>query len=234
MRKAPRAVAAASAAVLLAGCAALPSGATAQSQHLHEDWLIFFWFGVAVAAIVYVLILLPLVRWRRRSHEPYPPQFNQNVPLEIGYTVVPLLIVVYLFSVSYSNEVAVDALAAQPDVTVDVTAYDWSWRFRYPGTRIDIAGTPQSPPQLVLPVGKTTRINLTSADVNHAFWVPAFLFKRDAIAGVINRFDFTPLRVGIFRGECAEFCGLDHADMTFTVRVVDDASFSRWLRSQGT
>lgn len=207
----------------------LPVGATTQAASLHEDWSTFFYAGIAVAAVVYVLILLPLVLWRRRG-DTYPPQFRENPPLEIACTVLPLLIVAYLFYVSYENETDVEALAAAPDVTVYVTAFDWSWRFRYAGTPVDVAGTPEQPPELVLPVDETTRIDLRSADVNHAFWVPAFLFKRDAIPGIDNRFDLRPDKVGIYRGECAEFCGLRHSSMTFTVRVVDDAAFARWLR----
>lgn len=220
-------------AVLAGACAYLPAGATTQAARLHADWSIFFFAGIAVAAIVIALILVPLFAWRRRTGGALPPQFRDNPALEIACTILPLLLVAYLFYVSYANENAVEALASGPGATVDVTAFDWSWRFEYEGTDVDIVGTPEQPPQLVLPVDETTRIVLRSADVDHAFWVPAFLFKRDAIPGIENRFDLRPVNEGVYRGECAEFCGLDHAAMTFSVRVVDDASFARWLAAGG-
>lgn len=210
------------------GCAALPPGATVQSESLHEDWAVFFACGLVVATIVYALILFPLWRWRRRD-ERFPAQTDRNVPLELTYTAIPLLIVAALFWITYRNETTVEALSASPDVTVQVTAFDWSWRFRYPSASVDVVGTPQHPPEMVLPVDATTRIALGSADVDHAFWVPAFLFKRDAIPGMTNTFDLRPTTIGVFQGECAEFCGLAHADMRFTVRVVDRSTFERWL-----
>jgi len=217
-----------------ASCAYLPTGTTAQSDRLHEDWSIFFFAGAIVAAVVVVLIMLPLVLWRRRGDGvAHPPQFRENAPLEIACTLVPLAIVAFLFYASYADENAVDALEATPAVTVDVTAFDWSWRFRYEGSNAEVVGTPEQPPELVLPVNETAQIDLRSADVNHAFWVPAFLFKRDAIPGIDNRFDLRPDKIGVYRGECAEYCGIGHSGMTFSVRVVDDATFARWLRSGG-
>jgi cytochrome c oxidase subunit 2 len=81
---------------------------------------------------------------------------------------------------------------------------------------------------MVLPLGEVTRIEITSVDVNHAFWVPDFLFKRDAIPGQTTAFDLQPARLGTYLGRCAEFCGLNHALMTFTVRVVTPDDFQRW------
>ena len=168
-----------------AGCGAyaLPAGATTQAQLLRCDWTVFTFAGLLVAVVVSALIVLPLIAWRRRS-EQYPPQFRRNPKLEISYTIVPLLMVVALFVVTYRNEVAVEHLSPHPANVIDVTAFQWSWRFHYLNTSIDVVGTPHAPPQLVLPVGETTRINLTSSDVNHGFWIPAFLFKRDAVAGL--------------------------------------------------
>lgn len=217
------------------GCGeyALPLGATTQGQVMHQDWTIFFYAGLAVAVIMIGLILLPLVVWRRRS-EAYPPQFRRNNRWEIVYTGIPVLMVLGLFWLTFVDEGVVQHLSAHPANSVNVIAFRWSWEFRYPGHHIDYAGTPQNPPQLVLPVNETTQIYLTSRDVNHDFWVPAFLFKRDAIAGVNNYFDLRPIHLGVFRGECAVFCGLEHAHMTFTVRVVSQAQYARWLQSGGS
>lgn len=218
-----------------AGCGvyALPAGDTTQAQILHQDWTVFTLVGLFVAAVVFGLILFPLFVWRRRKDE-YPPQFRQNYKLEIVYTIIPLLMVIALFAVTYRDEIAVEHLEPHPANAVDVLAFQWSWHFHYVGTAINIVGTPNAPPQLVLPVNETTRINLTSSDVNHEFWVPAFLFKRDAIAGIKNSFDLRPIRVGVYLGRCAEFCGFDHALMTFTVRVVSRAAYDRWLHAGGS
>ena len=208
----------------------LPDAVTTQAQALVGDWRLFLIAGLGVAAIVYGLILWPLLVSRRKDDR-LPPQFSKNTPLEITYTVIPLLIVAGLFVYSSRVEGQVEQLTPAPDQTVEVTAFRWSWRFVYPRYGIEVSGTPAQPPQLVLPAGETTRIDLTSADVNHAFWVPAFWFKRDAIRGIVNHFDLAPQRLGVYRGECAEFCGLDHAHMVFTVRVVSAAEFQQWMRA---
>ncbi len=98
---------------------------------------------------------------------------------------------------------------------------------------VTTTGTPAAPPTLYLPVGETTEIELRSADVTHSFWVPAFLFKRDAIPGMTNVFDLTPNRTGSFPGRCAQFCGLRHALMTFTVQVVPRTAYVRYLAARG-
>jgi cytochrome c oxidase subunit 2 len=206
--------------------------ATVQGQTMRGDWAIFLAASVVIGVIVYALILAPLVLWLRRS-DALPRQFSRNAPIEIGSAALSLLIVVGLFYVTYGREMRVDAIVAHPFATVDVTAFRWSWRFTYPGTRVSIVGTPQNPPELVLPQDQTTRIVLRTSDVNHPFWVPAFLYKRDAIPGKTNQFDVTPVRAGVFRGHCTQFCGLDHALMTFTVRVVPAGEYRRWLATGG-
>lgn len=219
-----------------AGCVstlALPPGATTQGQTMHQDWTIFFYSGLAVAVIVGALIIIPLAVWRRRSEE-YPPQFRRNTRWEVVYTGIPILMVIALFGITYIEEAKVEYLDPHPANVVEVIAFRWSWEFRYPGHPIAIAGTPQNGPQMVLPVNETSLIHLTSRDVNHALWIPAFLFKRDAIAGIDNYFDLRPTQMGIYRGQCAEFCGLDHALMRFTVRVVTQDAYARWLRSGGS
>ena len=208
--------------------------ASLQAEDLRGVWVIFFATACVVAVFVYTLIFYSLVRWRAKNDAHTPPQFKQNAPLEITGVIIPLLIVIGLFYITYTREVSNDALHPGPYATVDVKAFRWSWTFSYPGHNITITGTPQTPPQLVLPAGKLTQINLYSEDIDHSFWVPAFLFKRDAIPSYPNHFDLTPNKVGVYNGNCSEFCGLDHALMTFTVRVVPAADYDRWLATGGT
>jgi cytochrome c oxidase subunit 2 len=216
----------------LAGCSALPLGGTVQSQSLRGMWIVFFWSGIFVAVVVYGLIAWCVLRYCKRPGDvAYPQQFRRNGRWEIFYTVVPIIMVVALFAISYPAERHVEAIAQQQGVVVDVTAFRWSWRFEYPQLGTTVIGTAQAPPEFELPIGETVRFNLTSVDVDHSFWVPDFLFKRDAIPGLENVFDWTPIKRGVFRGECAEFCGLDHALMSFTLKVVSRSDFDRWIRA---
>jgi cytochrome c oxidase subunit 2 len=207
---------------------------TAQAHGLFTDWLIFVAAGLAVALVVSALILFPVVRWHRRAGDALPPQFHENKRWSIVYISLPIAIVIALFVISDRIESRNDAVVAHPDNRVEVTAYRWEWRFAYPQTGRVVDGTLTHVPELVLPSGVTTQIDITANDVNHAFWVPAWGFKRDAIPGKINTFDITPLREGTYRGECGEFCGLDHALMAFTVRVVSPQAYRTWLATRRT
>lgn len=213
--------------------------ASLEGMDLRGVWYIFFGAGLFVAVIVYGLIFFSLLKWRKRSASAgtvAAAQFHTNAGIEITGVVIPIIIVIGLFYITYIREDVVDFLRPGPYAVVDVTAYRWSWQFRYPGHPIVANGNPnmETTPQMVIPVGKMTQINLYSSDVVHAWWVPEFLFKRDATPGYTIHFDVTPTHTGSFLGECVEFCGLDHALMRFTVKVVPVAQYDRWLASGGT
>lgn len=208
-----------------------PPGATEQGQDIAGLYHLMFWIAIGVGALVLGLILYSAVRFRRRN-EDLPEQTRYHVPLEITYTVIPVLIVLFIFGATWRVEHRVDHLDANPAVTVDATAFQWQWRFTYPQYGITIIGTPTSYPTFVVPVGGPVRIELRAQDVVHAFFVPRFLFKRDAIPGKLNEFDLTIPQAGKFYGECAEFCGLNHSDMGFYVRAVPRAEFDRWVQRQ--
>ncbi len=198
---------------------------------MRADWYVFVAAGIFVGVYVYACIFWCLVRYRRGARA--PEQFEGNTPLELLYVAVPFVLVLALFGVTYAIEMPVDRVAAHPANEVAITAFRWSWRFAYPNG-VTTAGTPDFPPTLYLPLGESTQIDLRSADVTHSFWVPAFLFKRDAIPGMTNVFDVSPTRAGRFPGRCAQFCGLEHATMTFVVAVVSRAAYQRYLASGGT
>jgi cytochrome c oxidase subunit 2 len=179
------------------------------------------------------LILWATIRYRRRpGDDDLPPQFREHLGLEIAYTLIPILIVVGLFVLTYRTETTVEDLVAAPAATVRVEAFNWSWRFTYEDSGATVFGTPDDPPEAVLPVGRPVRFLLTSPDVIHSFFVPDFLFKRDAIPGRTTMFDLTIDRPGTYQGRCAEFCGLDHWRMRFTIRAVPPAEFEAWLAEQ--
>jgi len=130
---------------------------------------------------------------------------------------------------TFRTENKVDLVSSDPALVVNVTAFQWQWRFEYPRSGVNVIGRVEEPPTLVLPVGQTVRINLRATDVDHAFFIPDFLFKRDALPGFPNQFQLNIHRPGVYRGECAEFCGLNHADMNFAIRAVPPAEFRTWL-----
>ncbi len=198
---------------------------------MQQSWIVFVCAGAFVGIYVYGAILWCVFAYRRERHE--ARHFSGNPPLEMIYTIIPLLMVIGLFLLTFHDEMAVDHVVARPENRVSVTAFRWSWRFGYNGDRITSTGTPLQPPTLYLPLNRTTEIDLATADVNHSFWVPGFLFKRDAIPGMTNVFDITPSRTGSYLSRCAQFCGLDHALMTFVVQVVPDGAYDRYIASDG-
>ena len=204
---------------------------TEEATTVDTVWWIFFWIAMAIGALVTVLVLFCVVRFRRRDAA-LPRQVHHNLPVEIFYTSVPLVIVAGLSVVTLISLADLER-ADEPDLTVDVTAFQWQWRFEYPDSGVVVSGAEQSDrPVLVLPSESTVRFRLTSQDVIHSFWVPEFRFKRDVWPGEVQEFDVEMLdRTGDFpdAGACAEFCGLDHTTMRFSLRIVTTAEFDAWL-----
>ena len=145
-----------------------------------------------------------------------------------------------LFVATYRAEARVDAVSDHPAAIVAVEAYRWGWTFAYRGGPTvggasngpASLGVAQGMPELVLPLGETTRIELWAADVDHGFWIPDFLFKRDAIPGQTTAFDLSPTKLGTFEGRCSAFCGLQHESMLFRVRVVTPGAFVAWEKAR--
>ena len=220
--------------LLLAGCElprfGAPDSSTKQGEHVLSLWQFFFVVAIGVGVIVLGLILFVTVRFRRRD-DAIPTQKAHNIKMEILYTATPIVIVAILFGLSVAAEQRITDNVDDPDVVVNVTSFQWGWKFEYPDERVTVIGTgEQQPlPELVLPVDETTRLVLRTNDVVHSFWVPHFLEKRDLIQGVDNAIDLTPTEVGRYDGKCAEFCGLDHWRMGFTVNVVSRADFDTWV-----
>jgi hypothetical protein len=131
-----------------------------------------------------------------------------------------LLIVCVLVVASFKSLNRVSYQSPRPSVVVDVVAFQWQWRFAYPGSGVEVVGTRDRPAELVVPVGEPVHVRLTSVDVQHGFFIPRFLYKRDAIPGRINEFDLTITEPGNFQGVCGFICGLAHSDMEFLVRAV--------------
>ena len=191
-----------------------------------------------VATIVFVLIegllILMAIRFRRRSTgTDLPEQSHGNNKLEIVWTVIPAIIVTVMFIGSTMVLANVQAQSDDPDVVVDVEAFRFGWKFDYPQNGISIAGGGrEGAPEMVVPIDASIHFNVTAVDVIHSFYVPSFFYKIDAIPGRVNEFEINIEKPGVYGGQCAEFCGLAHGDMFFSVRAVEQDEYEAWVAEQ--
>lgn len=224
-------------ALIVAGCSSedaprlgLPEPATEEGARTLSLWQGSWLAAFIVGGLVWGLIGIAVIVHRRRDTSPeLPTQMRYNLPVEILYTVTPLIVVVVLFYFTARDESDLVNLDPDPDVNVHVVGQRWSWAFNYMDEDVYVLGTPAEPPTLVLPQGQTAEFILTSADVAHSFWVPAFLFKMDLIPGDPNIIQMTPTKLGTFSGKCAELCGTYHSDMLFNVEVVSDTEYADYI-----
>jgi cytochrome c oxidase subunit 2 len=241
--------------LLLGGCSTwMPEGATPQGREIRELWNVLLFSGAAVYVFVQGLIIWAVIRYRKRDDK-LPRQTHGNNLLEITWTAVPLVMVTVLFLMSWQGIQTVNAQSDGDDVRlIRVEGFQWQWAFTYVGEEVPppedapegeeqegeeqepaepeslrLQGSISQPPEMVLPVGEPVRVELQSTDVLHSFFVPGFNYKLDVVPGRTNSFEVTPDRLGTFPGQCAEYCGLSHNDMHFTVRVVEPAEFETWL-----
>lgn len=189
---------------------------------------LYFWVLVGAGAVVTLFVLFALVRYRRREGR-VPWRRSEAKLVEILYAAVLAGFVGLLVWKTFGTEDKVDALAAGRCEAIRVTAFQWGWRFDYAKEKIAVAGNQNFPPNAAVPFGKTVCFSLRSRDVIHAFWVPELRFKKDAFPGFSNRFDLVFDHRGIYVGRCAEFCGLEHAGMSFQIQAMTDDDFQTWV-----
>jgi cytochrome c oxidase subunit 2 len=225
-----------------------PVGVTPQAEAMRHLWT---WSGIA--ALVVGVITWGAMFWamifhrKRKNTDPgvVPRQTQYNLPVELIFTVVPAVIVAVLFGFTVSVQNYVENDPPNPDLKVDVTAFQWQWKFAYTdhngagGQPISTLGTSDTIPLLVLPTGESIEFTQHSNDVIHSFWIPEFLFKRDVFplpkvndqdnTWTIDQID----REGAFVGRCAELCGSYHSQMNFEVRAISKQNFDRWLQLRG-
>ena len=225
-------------AVVTASCEGVPRFGAPDPVTEDGGRILSLWQGsmlaaIGVGALVWALLAWSLIRYRHRrgpSSEGLPGQRDDNVPLEVLYTIIPIAIVAVLFGFTVLTQEKVTEKVADPDVVVEAVGYQWQWQFRYPDEGVVVIGTPEEPrPTMVLPVGSTVRIRLRTTDVIHSFWVPRFLKKLDVVPGLDNEMDVVVEDPGTFPGRCAEYCGLDHARMDFRVEAVSPEEYRAWL-----
>ena len=207
---------------------------TTQGIESASLYLPIFILAVAIFILVEGLLLFMALRFRRNkgNEGELPTQTHGNNTLEIIWTAIPALIVTGMFVASMFVLTNVQATTDDPDVTVDVKAFQWQWTFEYPEEGLSYTGVGKTGPEMVLPIDESIRIRLEAVDVIHSFYVPAFFYKLDAIPGRVNEFEITIEQPGIYGGQCAEFCGLAHGDMFFTVRAVERAEYDAWVAAE--
>jgi cytochrome c oxidase subunit 2 len=229
--------------------AAMPKPVSQQGEHILSLWQGAWIAAMLTGLVVWGLIFWVVIAYRRRSDDEVPIQTRYNLPLEIFYTIAPIIMVVVFFThtVKVQNEVLDDKLPV--DNTIEVVGQQWSWTFNYGVGQRDgaadadpndsrfpyskyvyNAGTASKIPTLVLPVKQTTRFNLHSPDVIHDFFVPAFLMKMDVIPGRVNHYEITPTATGTYKGKCFELCGVYHSRMLFNVKVVRPAEYAKYVQ----
>ena len=223
---------AAGALALLALASCAPDAANVQGDAVRDLYRIFLYAAAAVFAIVVGLIGWSIVRYRDRPGRGLPHQHHGNVKLEVAWFALPQAVVVGLFLLSVGTLSDVSTRPSRADLSIAVEGYQWGWRFDYGDGRV-VSSAPGRPAELVVPVRRTVTFRLTSADVIHSFYVPRFLVKRDTVPGKVNELHVTVQEPGTYRGVCAEFCGLLHARMDFTVRALEPEEFERWLGRSG-
>jgi cytochrome c oxidase subunit II len=184
---------------------------------------------LAIFVLVGGCLLYTAIRFRARRGAPAdpPPQTHGSTRLEVGWTVVPILILVGLAGYTFDQLGAAENISTSPNAMhISVLAQQFSFSYTYPNGK-----APSNPSILVVPVHTPVDIALVSKDVAHDWWVPSLAPKVDAIPGRTNHTGFTPTHVGTFHGQCAEFCGAGHATMTITVRVVSRPDFTSYMAS---
>jgi cytochrome c oxidase subunit II len=226
-----------------------PIAVTEQGAKVRDLYDIVFLIAVAIFFLVEGLIVWTVVRYRRRPQDvDLPPQTHGNAIAEIVWTVVPTIIVAFMFVLSWQTLNEMDTPTANPDIKIRAVAGQFQWQFDYMPADYEPTPGQQGPKPLfqqfapvgadgglVVPAGRTVQLYLTSPDVIHAFYVPKFLFKRDVVPGKVNMFDFmvdADQAGQTFRGQCAELCGSGHSIMLFEVHALSSADFDAWLAAK--
>jgi cytochrome c oxidase subunit 2 len=199
------------------------------------------WVIAAISAFVLALLLICIVRFNARAN-PTPSRTTHNTPIEILWTIVPVIILAAIAVPSF-RLLFVQLEVPKPDLTVKVTGKQWFWSYSYPDSNFEFDSlmVPEKdlkPGQLrllavdnemVVPVNKVVHVLVTGADVIHSFAVTSFGSRMDAVPGRVNETWFKATTEGVFYGQCSELCGKDHAFMPIAVRVVNDSDFNKWL-----
>lgn len=218
----------------------------------HTERVSALWVNSWIVLLVVGVITWALMAWaaiayrRRRGQSGLPVQLRYNMPVEIFYTIVPLILVLGFFSFTARDQAVLETQYDDPDVCITAIGKQWAWDFQYAQEDCDDASDAvwtmgvqaqtddrgniiNELPTLVLPVDKEVKIKLTSRDVIHSFWIIDFLYKKDMYIGKDNYWSFVPTRTGTYEGKCAELCGQYHSMMLFNVEVVEQDEYDAYI-----
>jgi cytochrome c oxidase subunit II len=224
----------------------LMPAATQHMQDIHDFHNLLLVIITLISVFVLGLLLWVMVRYNARAN-PTPANWSHNTLIEIIWTIVPIIILVLIAIPSFRLLYAGEVIPANVDLTVKAIGHQWNWSYEYPdhGIEIELAematkeeAAAQNEPHLlavkpgqriVVPVNKVVRVIVTSTDVIHAWTIPAFGAKIDAVPGKLNETWFQANREGVFYGQCSELCGARHAYMPIVVEVVSQERFDQWV-----
>jgi cytochrome c oxidase subunit 2 len=219
----------------LVGCASVTTSVFNAASPNARATVQLFDFVYIIEAVVFVItegaLIYAILHFSRKQGKGLPKQIEGNATLEITWTVIPAILLGLIFFVSLSTLNTVTSTPPQSSsqpapLQIKVIGHQWFWEFDYPAENIVTAN------ELVVPVGTLVNADIQSIDVIHSYWVPELGGKIDAIPGVTNQIHFQVDKTGTFIGQCAEFCGADHAQMRLTVVAVPPADYAAWVKGQ--
>jgi cytochrome c oxidase subunit II len=229
-------------------------GVTELSREIYGLHMLILWICVAIAVAVFAVMIYSIATFRK-SKGAVPATFDHNTKAEVIWTVIPVLILVGMAVPAARTLVKIDDTRGS-ELTIKVTGYQWKWQYEYVDQGVSFYSTlarssdvarqldsgidPRSVENyllevdnpLVVPQGRKVRVLITANDVIHAWWVPDFGMKKDAIPGYINEMWFNAEKPGVYRGQCAELCGRDHGFMPVVVEVLPQDEFDAWLAAR--
>ncbi|AWN39276.1 cytochrome c oxidase subunit II [Methylobacterium durans] len=217
---------------------------TENARHILHFEVALHWLSLGISLFVLALIVYCIYRFSEKAN-PVPSKTTHNTLIEVAWTIVPVLILVAVAIPSF-RLLRTQLSDPKADVIVKVIGHAWYWSYEYPadqggGFAFDANLDEDKQPKLlgtdndmVVPVNKIVKVQVTAADVLHSWAVPSFGFKIDAVPGRLNQFWFKADREGTYHGQCSELCGQRHAYMPITVRVVSDEAYAQWLTEAKT
>lgn len=235
----------------------MPEGVTILSKKIYGLHMLIFWWCVAIGVVVFGVMIYSLVKFRRSQGAEADRTLVHSTKVEIIWTVIPIAILVAMAVPTAKALIEIEDMG-NVELNIKVTGYQWKWEYEYLNHNVSFFSTikrdsdaarqldsgidPTTVPNyllevdnpLVVPAGTKIRFLLTAQDVIHAWWVPAFGMKKDAIPGYVNEIwiQVDADKVGTYRGQCTELCGRDHAFMPIVVEVKSPADYDVWLRAK--
>ncbi|MFA7388187.1 MAG: cytochrome c oxidase subunit II [Thiohalobacteraceae bacterium] len=227
----------------------LPRGVTSIAQEAYSLHMLILWVCIAIGVAVFGTMFYSIVK-HRKSKGAVAAQFHESTAVEVAWTIIPFLILIGMAIPATRALIAMED-ASNSDLSIKVTGYQWKWQYEYLDEDVSFFSNLATPKEeifnqaeknptyllevdkpVVVPVGKKVRLLITANDVIHAWWVPELGMKRDAVPGFVNEMWFNIDTPGIYRGQCAELCGKDHAYMPIVVEAKEQAEYESWLADQ--